>query len=120
MLILPIVNDGDPANAYIGASLTEALRTRLLEIYFFIHPDNKAIIATQTDNLIQDEDFFTKTVALQMGVWLRQDLVLVGKYNVRDSRLKYRFVLYEIQHEKPILSLEGETPAHRKNVRCLL
>ncbi|MBL8035681.1 MAG: hypothetical protein JNJ69_18400 [Leptospiraceae bacterium] len=109
LLILNPVNEGAEDNAYIGASLAETLRTRLAETYFFMHPPPEAIETTQKDNLIQNEDLHTKSAALQMGAWLRQDLVLAGKYSVVGNRLKLHLTLYEIDGEKIALQFKTET-----------
>lgn len=114
LLILNPVNEGGEANAYIGPSLADALRTGLAENYFFLHPEAEAIEAVRKDNLIQEEDLHTKSSALQMGAWLRQDLVLGGKYSVAGNRLKLHLVLYEIESEKSLLTFKTETALSAK------
>jgi hypothetical protein len=114
LLILNPVNEGSEANSYIGPSLADALRTGLAENYFFIHPEAEAIDAVRKENLIQDEDLHTKSAALQMGAWLRQDLVLGGKYSVAGNRLKLNLTLYEIETEKALLTFKSETAISAK------
>ncbi|MBX3720612.1 MAG: autotransporter outer membrane beta-barrel domain-containing protein [Turneriella sp.] len=114
LLILNPVNEGSEANAYIGPSLADALRTGLAENYFFLHPEAEAIEAVRKDNLIQEEDLHTKTSALQMGVWLRQDLVLAGKYAVNGNRLKLNLTLYQIETEKALLTFKTEAALSAK------
>lgn len=111
LLILPAVNESRSAdNAYIGPSLADAVRSRLAEQFFFIHPEAEAIEATQKSNFIQDEDLHTKSAALQMGEWLRQDMVLSGKYSVAANRLRLDLNLYEIETGKVLVHFRKETP----------
>lgn len=114
LLILNPVNEGGEANSYIGPSLSEALRTGLAQKYFFIHPEAEAIETVRKDNLIQEEDLHTKSSALQMGAWLRQDLVLAGKYAVTGSRLRLNLTLYEMETEKALLTFKTETAISAK------
>lgn len=111
LLILPAVNESAGAeNAYIGPSLAEAIQAKLAEQYFFFHPDEEAVAATQRSNLIQDEDLHTKSAALQMGEWLRQDLVLNGKYTTAGNRLRLNLNLYEIETGRLLINFKTEMP----------
>lgn len=114
LLILNPVNEGGEANAYIGPSLADALRTGLAENYFFIHPEAEAIEAVRRENLIQEEDLHTKSSALQMGAWLRQDLVLAGKYSVAGNRLKLNLTLYQMETEKALLTFKTDAALSAK------
>lgn len=114
LLILNPVNEGGEANAYIGPSLADALRTGLAENYFFIHPEAEAIEAVRKENLIQEEDLHTKSSALQMGAWLRQDLVLAGKYSVAGNRLKLNLTLYQMETEKALLTFKTDAALSAK------
>jgi hypothetical protein len=114
LLILNPVNEGGEANSYIGPSLADALRTGLAEKYFFIHPEAEAIDAVRKENLIQEEDLHTKSSALQMGAWLRQDLVLAGKYAVAGNRLKLNLTLYQIETEKALLTFKTDAALSAK------
>lgn len=114
LLILNPVNEGGEANAYIGPSLADALRSGLAEQYFFIHPEPEAIETVQKENLIQPEDLHTKSSALQMGAWLRQDLVLAGRYSVAGNRLKLFLTLYQIDSEKALLTFKSEAALSAK------
>lgn len=110
LILAPVNEDGNADNAYIGPSLAGAVKIRLAEQYFFFQPEEEAIQATQRNNFIQEEDLHTKSAALQMGEWLRQDLVLNGKYTVVNNRLRLSLNLYEIETGKLLVSFKTETP----------
>lgn len=115
LLVLNPVNEGAQAElSYIGPSLAEAIRTTLAESYFFIHPPEEAMNETQSGNLIQDEDMHTKSAALQMGEWLRQDLVLNGRYSVANGRLRLNLNLYEIETGRVLVNFKTEAPLSAK------
>ncbi len=115
LLVLNPVNEGAQADfAYIGPSLAEAIRNTLAESYFFLHPPEEAIGETQSGNLIQDEDMHTKSAALQMGEWLRQDLVLNGRYAVANNRLRLNLSLYEIETGRMLVNFKTEAPLSAK------
>jgi len=111
LLVLAPVQEGNSAdNAYIGPSLAEAIRSKLSEQFFFFHPDDEAIVQTQKNNFIQDEDLYTKSAAIQMGEWLRQDLVMNGKYSVAGNRLRLNLNVYEIESGRMIVNFRTEAP----------
>ncbi len=110
LVLNPVNASGQDEYAYIGPSLGEAIRANLSESYFFLHPPEEAIQQTQVGNLIQDEDLHTKTAALQMGEWLRQDLVLGGRYTVAGNRLKLNLYLYEIETGQVMVTFKSEAP----------
>lgn len=115
LLVLNPVNESAQAeHSYIGPSLADAIRTKLAESYFFIHPPEDAIQDTQSGNLIQDEDLHTKSAALQMGEWLRQDLVLAGRYAVANNRLRINLNLYEIETGRVVVNFKSEAPLSAK------
>lgn len=114
LLILNPVNEGAEANAYIGPSLAEAIRAKLAERYFFFHPDDEAVENTRRNNFIQEEDLHTKSSAVQMGEWLRQDLVMNGKYSVAGNRLRLNLNLYEIETGKLLVNFKTEAPVTAK------
>lgn len=115
LLILPAVNESpNGENAYVGPSLAEAIKTKLAERYFFFHPDNEAIENTRRNNFIQPEDLHTKSSAIQMGEWLRQDLVMNGKYSVAGNRLRLNLSLYEIETGKLLVNFKTEAPVTAK------
>ena len=115
LLILPAVNESpNGENAYIGPSLAEAIKTKLAERYFFYHPEDEAIENTRRNNFIQEEDLHTKSAAMQMGEWLRQDLVMNGRYSVAGNRLRLNLTLYEIETGKLLVSFKTEAPVTAK------
>lgn len=114
LLVLPPVAEASADSAYIGPSLAEAIRTKLAEKYFFFHPDEEAVEATRRNNFIQDEDLHTKSAAVQMGEWLRQDLVMNGRYSLAGNRLKLNLNVYEIETGKLLLNFRTETAVSAK------
>jgi len=114
LVLSPVNASGQGEYAYIGPSLAEAIRINLSESYFFLHPPEEAVHETQVGNLIQDEDLHTKSAALQMGEWLRQDLVLGGRYLVTGNRLKLNLYLYEIETGRVLISFQSEAPLSAK------
>jgi len=111
LLVLAPVKEGNNAdNAYIGPSLAEAIRVKLAEQFFFFHPEDEAIAQTQKNNFIQDEDLHTKSAAIQMGEWLRQDLVMNGRYSVAGNRLRLNLNVYEIESGRMLVNFCTEAP----------
>ena len=109
LLVLPPVAETSADSAYIGPSLAEAIRTKLAEKYFFFHPEEEAVETTRRNNFIQEEDLHTKSAAVQMGEWLRQDLVMNGRYSLAGNRLKLNLNVYEIESGKLLLNFRTET-----------
>ncbi|MFO1469627.1 MAG: hypothetical protein U1F27_01145 [Turneriella sp.] len=115
LLILPAVNESlNGENAYVGPSLAEAIKTKLAERYFFFHPNDEAIENTRRNNFIQQEDLHTKSSAIQMGEWLRQDLVMNGRYSVTGNRLRLNLNLYEIETGRLLVNFKTEAPVTAK------
>lgn len=115
LLVLPPVNESaSNDNTYIGPSLAETIKTKLAERYFFFHPEDEAIENTRRNNFIQQEDLHTKSSAIQMGEWLRQDLVMNGKYSVAGNRLRLNLNLYEIETGRLLVNFKTEAALSAK------
>lgn len=84
--IIPWVADGDAANyGYMAASITDALRIELNKRFVFEEMAPERVLKILTKNEMQPEDWATSTVALQLGTWEAQSVVISGKFRIKKK-----------------------------------
>lgn len=85
--ILDFINIEQNASfQYLEISITEAVRNKLAEIYLFVPLSQKKINEIAETNYIFRNDFYTKSVAMHMGIISMQDVVIVGEFRVLNEK----------------------------------
>lgn len=118
-LFIPIENTGRNANyAYIGKSVTDELKKQINE-EFAVHeiPERGWRSIAQDNQFIYEDEFYTRSVALQLGIILKRDVVLSGGYSVEPSKkggtdmVIFNVYLQNIRERKIISHIKFDTPA---------
>jgi len=118
-LFIPIENTGHNANyAYIGKSVTDELKKQVNE-QFAVHeiPESGWRSIAKDNQFIYEDEYYTRTVALQLGIILKRDVVLSGGYSVEPSKrgetdtVIFNIYLQNIRERKIISHIKFTTPA---------
>ena len=87
-LFIPVANaTGNDAYDYISPSVTDDLRKKIKQQFAVRELDDKEWRKLARDNFFQYEDeYHTRTAALQIGIILQRDVVLSGCYRLKPSK----------------------------------
>lgn len=118
LLFLPVENIGGRQNhAYIGRSVTDDLRKRITEEFAVKEAPEPAWKSTASANdFIYPDEYYTRSVALQLGILLRQDVVLSGGYRVAPRKgggpdvASFDVYLQGVKDRKIISHITFDTP----------
>lgn len=90
VLILDYVNISEnPDYGYLSDSITEAVKKKLSSEYVYAEmPLDQLRKVASRNYLDRPEDYFVKSVGLQLGLYARQDIVIGGGYRVEEDKLK--------------------------------
>lgn len=87
VLVLDFVNiENNPEAAYLSSSLTDAVKKKLKELFAFKEPDRAEWQMIAEENYLYESDFYTKSVAMNLGLLSGQDVVISGAYRITDGR----------------------------------
>ncbi|AFM10712.1 outer membrane protein [Turneriella parva] len=112
VLILDFKNIEDDENyQYLEASITDAVREMLKgKFEFQEYPREEAINFAQA-NLFMTDEFHTQSVAFQMGLLLKQDVVINGSYSVENETITTEIRIFDIGNRKLLKTIEVTGPA---------
>ena len=83
LLILPFQNrEKDALYDYLEGSITDAVTRQLTQNFVFDTPPEEKWKSVAAQNLVHPHDFHTQTAGMQLGAWLKQDVVISGSYVV--------------------------------------
>jgi hypothetical protein len=83
LLILPFQNrEKNNLYGYLENSLTEAVTKKLHENFVFETPSIEKWQTLAAQNLVHREELYTYTAGMQLGSWLKQDVVISGSFVV--------------------------------------
>ncbi|AFM12541.1 hypothetical protein [Turneriella parva] len=83
LLILPFQNrEKNALYDYLEGSITDAVTRKLQENFIFESPAEEKWKGTASQNLVHQHEFYTHTAGMQLGAWLKQDVVISGSYIV--------------------------------------
>jgi len=86
VLILDFKNVEEKANyQYLESSITDAVSASLKEKFAFEESPRQLWETLGKDNLIYQEDFHTQTAAIHLGLLARQDIVIAGRFTIREK-----------------------------------
>ncbi|MBV6493170.1 MAG: hypothetical protein LDLANPLL_01185 [Turneriella sp.] len=120
VVLLPIINIENDANfAYLEASISDSLGTRLREKLAFDElPEEKwALVAGE--HFVLRKDLYTQTAAMNLGIFSKQDIVIAGGYKPiiakgkaqGKSKIHVNVFLLEVKSKKVITNLDFDLPA---------
>lgn len=115
VLIIDWVNkENDPQFDYLARSIPEAMAEELKKRFVFELMQERDWRESQKENLIQNEDLATPSVALQLGNWNTQSVVISGSFRpIKGAARKTLLIeaaLYSIPDEKRVLQYSEEVP----------
>lgn len=83
LLILPFQNrEKNALYDYLEGSITEAVTKKLHENFVFESPADEKWKSTAAQNLVHQGEYYTHTAGMQLGAWLKQDVVISGSFVV--------------------------------------
>lgn len=86
VLILDFKNvEEKPNYQYLESSITEAVAGALREKFAFTESPRQLWESVGKDNHIYEEDYHTHTAAMNLGLLSRQDVVIAGRYTIREK-----------------------------------
>jgi len=84
--VLELVNiDKNPNVQYLESSMTEAMEEKLAGKFSFARSDKSELMRIAEENFLYKDDFATRSVALNLGLVAKQDVVIAGGFTVRKS-----------------------------------
>lgn len=88
LLILPFQNrEKNPLYEYLEGSITDAVTKKLQENFVFETPAEEKWKSTAAQNLVHQGEYYTHTAGMQLGAWLKQDVVISGSFVVVQKPL---------------------------------
>lgn len=101
--------------AYLSGSLGEAVKKDLRDNYDFAETPEQEWKLIASENYLSEDDFFTKSVILNLGLLARQDLVISGSYapipGAKQQTLLTRVRIADINKKEIIREFEVKLPA---------
>lgn len=86
VIILKFVNlEKNPNIQYLENSMTQAIDKRLSSMFMYEQADMKSIYQFAEENYLFQDDFGTRSVALNLGLLTKQDVVISGAFYVNKN-----------------------------------
>lgn len=113
--VLELVNlDKNPNVEYLSGSMTEAMEEKLKGKFAFQKANKKELNQVAEDNFLFKDDFATKSVALNLGLLAKQDVIIAGGFSVRKSgageELTTTVRIYDIPNKKIVAEIKEKSP----------
>ncbi|MCB1201860.1 MAG: hypothetical protein KDK41_14520 [Leptospiraceae bacterium] len=70
---------------YLEASMTKAVDKKLSELFSYQKPDPSELRRVAEDNFLYRDDYATRSVAMNLGLLARQDVVISGGFIVKSQ-----------------------------------
>jgi hypothetical protein len=119
LLILDVINiEGKSDYNYIEDMITSSIRKMLSKKFTFKENEREAIMKTAKKNLLFREDFYTQSVAMNLALLTRHDVVIGGGFLIRKGK-KQDFIIIklfiaDLAQKKIIAKITEEGPAGSK------
>lgn len=116
VLILDVVNiDKNPNYDYLVASITDAFTAKLKENFVYSEtPKESWQKAALAGDLPFEDESYTRTFALSLGLKMRQDIAISGGFRVtvvnRQQVIKATLFLIDVKNKKIIDTVEKNLP----------
>lgn len=115
--ILDIINiDKKTSFQYLESSITEAIAKMLTDRYAFRRMQKERLDEITGVNFLYHEDFYTKSVAMNIGLLGSQDVVISGGFRVDDANpnkisIQTEIRIFDIAKKKAIADFSMKGPA---------
>lgn len=97
---------------YLEPSITNAIREKLRKRFAFKELEKEQWQEAARDNFISEDDLYTYSAAMNLGLLLRQDIVVFGGYVIEDKKqsefpeIKTRVRILDLAKRKEITDFE--------------
>jgi len=113
--VLELVNLDKNANIeYLSGSMTEAMEEKLRSKFSFARTDKDELMRIAEENFLFKDDFATKSVALNLGLVAKQDVVIAGgftvKKTVKGESLVTTVRIYDIPKKRVVAEIRETSP----------
>ncbi len=113
--VLELVNLDKNANVdYLTGSMTEAMQEKLSGKFSYQKADKRELARIAEENYLYKDDFATKSVALNLGLLAKQDVVIAGGFSVRKAgkgeELLTTIRIYDIPNKKVVAEIREKSP----------
>jgi hypothetical protein len=96
---------------YVGPTLDEAILTELQKVFVFSTLPKSVWERTATDNHLYAPDFHTLSVAINLGLITKQDIVVAGSFEVVDGKILVETSLYDVNKSIEAKRIKSTLPA---------
>lgn len=112
VLILDFKNvERDPNYQYLETSITDAIRDMLKEKFAYKDSNREEVLKFAESNMLFPEEFHTQSVAFQMGLLLKQDVVINGAFTIKKGQIVTEVKIFDIGKKKILKKFEVKGPA---------
>ncbi|MCX7633086.1 MAG: hypothetical protein N2Z22_07130, partial [Turneriella sp.] len=113
--VLELVNlDKNPNVDYLSGSMTEAMEEKLSSKFAYQKADKRQLSQVAEDNFLYKDDFATKSVALNLGLLAKQDVVIAGGFTVRKGNkgeeLHTTVRIFDVPQKKVVAEIKEKSP----------
>lgn len=115
LAILELVNLDKNANVeYLVSSITEAMDAKLSSKFEFQKADKRFLRRVAEENFFYKDDFATRSVALNLGLLSKQDVVISGGFTVQKSErgeiLSTTVRIFDMSNKKIVAEIQEKSP----------
>ncbi|GAB4433922.1 MAG: hypothetical protein OHK0011_17040 [Turneriella sp.] len=113
--VLELVNLDKNANVeYLSGSMTDAMEEKLSGKFSYQKADKRELTRVAEENYLYKDDYATKSVALNLGLLAKQDVVIAGGFSVRKSgkgeELLTTIRIYDIPNKNVVAEIREKNP----------
>lgn len=113
--VLELVNLDKNSNVeYLSGSMTDAMEEKLSGKFSYQKADKRELTRVAEENFLYKDDFATKSVALNLGLLTKQDVVIAGGFSVRKGgkgeELLTTIRIYDIPNKKVVAEIKEKSP----------
>jgi|GEM_PF-3236919 len=101
----------DKKFGYVGPTLDEAILTELQKAFIFSTLPRSVWERTAADNHLYAPDFHTLSVAVNLGLITKQDIVVAGSFEVVDGKILVETSLYDGNKSVEAKRIKSSLPA---------
>lgn len=97
---------------YLESTITDAVRGRLKEKFAYVELDRRRWLDVAHENFIIEEDLYTYSAAMNLGLLAKQDVVIYGGYVIEDKKgaanpeIRTRVRILDLAKKKEIADFE--------------
>jgi hypothetical protein len=113
--VLELVNlDKNPNVDYLSGSITDAMQEKLAAKFTFQKANKRELTRIAEENYLFKDDFATRSVALNLGLLAKQDVIIAGGFNVskagKGEELLTTIRIYDIPNRKVVAEITEKSP----------